>query len=244
MSLGPKKVSFQSLILSHKQLVLKERWHVSCYIPFTELHVSSKSSLFLTLFIFGLNVLPASASALKESKTISYQASVVKKVTAQPVAVPPTVTALNVVTPAKVVAKSLTTVKSYKEWKNEKVQSAIKKVTITKAQIEYKKLNKQIFQKTEAGLGKDIDMEKLENQLKSDLFSLDAAQMLSVQDYFAIYLTKLENKNEAFKEAAQKMNSDEVAELINAFAESMVGSQGTPATAPSASADLYDDIAK
>lgn len=207
--------------------------------------MSSKSSLFLTLFILGLNVLSASASTLKESKTYSYPAVGIKKASANTVVpVSPTVTAMNVVTPAKVVAKSIVTVKSYKEWKNEKVQSAIKKVTITKAQIEYKRLNRQIFQKTEAGLSKDIDMEKLETQLKSDLFSLDAAQMLSVQDYFAIYLTKLDNKNEAFKEAAQKMNSDEVAELINAFAESMVGSQGTSTTTPSASADLYDDMVK
>ncbi len=177
--------------------------------------MSSKLSLFLTLSVVGLSQLALSAPATKEIKP-ALAANSPKQVLA---AVAP---ATNLGLQAKSAATaskqqavvSVVSVKGFKEWKNEKVQSAIKKVTITKAQIEYKKLNKQIFRKTEAGLGKDIDIEKLESQLKSDLFALDAAQQLGVQDYFAIYLTKLENKNEAFKEAAQKMNSDEVAELI------------------------------
>lgn len=207
--------------------------------------MSSKLSLFLTLSVVGLGQLALSAPATKEIKP-ALAANSPKQVLA---AVAP---ATNLGLQAKSAATaskqqavvSVVSVKGFKEWKNEKVQSAIKKVTITKAQIEYKKLNKQIFRKTEAGLGKDIDIEKLESQLKSDLFALDAAQQLGVQDYFAIYLTKLENKNEAFKEAAQKMNSDEVAELINAFADSMVGSQGTPVTAPAAAADSFEDKIK
>lgn len=221
--------------------------------------MSSKVSLLLTIMFFGVNYAALSAANIKEPRAsltagpsvaakqfISAAATgsgAVSKTTTKPSA-----------TMAASAASSLTqntsantpvaSVKSFKEWKNEKVQSAIKKVTITKAQIEYKRLNKQIFRKTEAGLGKDIDIEKLEAQLKTDMFSLEAAQLLGVQDYFAIYLTKLDNKNEAFKEAALKMNSEEVAELINAFADSMVGSQGAPVTAPAATAENYEDKVK
>ena len=113
------------------------------------------------------------------------------------------------------------TVKSFREWKNEKVQLAIKKVTITKAQIEYRKLNKQFLQKSEPVAVKDPEADRLEGLLKNDMYSLEVAQELSVTDYFAIYLTKQENKPDAYKEAAAKMTPDEVSQLIKAYADSM-----------------------
>ncbi|MBL7544986.1 MAG: hypothetical protein JNL11_14310 [Bdellovibrionaceae bacterium] len=123
------------------------------------------------------------------------------------------------------------TVRSYKEWKNEKVQMAIKRVTITRAQIEYRRLNKQFLQKAEHSGAKDIELERLEATLKNDLYSLEVAQELSVTDYFAIYLTKQENKTEAYKEAAEKMTADEVSQLIKAYADSMFVPNGIPAAA-------------
>lgn len=121
-------------------------------------------------------------------------------------------------------------VRSFKEWKNEKVQAAIKKVTITKAQIEYKKLNKQFLQRTEVVNAKDAEMDRLEIQLKDDIYALDVAQALGVPEYFAIYLIKQENKTEAYKEAAVKMTDDEVNQLIKAYADSMFpsGNNGRP----------------
>lgn len=219
--------------------------------------MSSKSYLFLTVVLLGLNQFAFSAGISKEpraklSPTLKVMAqlsqpqvgTVVSGATPSQVVANANVTTLNVVTPAKALSKPQVTVKGYKEWKNEKVQSAIKKVTITRAQIDYKKLNKQIFQKTEAGLGKDIEIEKLEAQLKNDMFSLEVVQQLGVQDYFAIYLTKLENKNDAYKEAAQKMNSEEITELINAFADSFASSQGGSTMAPSASGESFEDRIK
>lgn len=223
--------------------------------------MSSKSYLFLTVILLGLNQFAFSAGISKEHRAKLSPTVKVMVQLSQPqggntvsgaapsqVVANANVTHLNIVTPAKALNKPLVTVKGYKEWKNEKVQSAIKKVTITRAQIDYKKLNKQIFQKTEAGLGKDIEIEKLEAQLKNDLFSLEIVQQLGVQDYFAIYLTKLENKNDAYKEAAQKMNSEEITELINAFADSFVSSQGGGAMdssmAPSASGESFEDRIK
>jgi hypothetical protein len=125
------------------------------------------------------------------------------------------------------VAPIANTVKSYREWKNEKVQLAIKKVTITKAQIEYRKLNKQFLQKSKPVPAKDPETDRLDALLKNDLYSLEVAQELSVTDYFAIYLTKQENKTDAYKEAAAKMTPDEVGQLIKAFADSMFSTNGT-----------------
>lgn len=136
---------------------------------------------------------------------------------------PPAIVKAVLPLPAVVAAS---TVKSYKEWKNEKVQIAIKKVTITKAQIEYRKLNKQFLQKNEPAITKDVEAERLEALLKNDLYSLEVAQELSVTDYFAIYLTKQDNKPEAYKEAAEKMTPDEVSQLIKAYADSMFSSSG------------------
>lgn len=132
---------------------------------------------------------------------------------------------------APAVVNSYTSVKSYKEWKNEKVQIAIKKVTITKAQIEYRKLNKQFLQKDEPANAKDPESDRLEAQLKNDLYSLEVAQELSVTDYFAIYLTKQDNKTDAYKEAAEKMTPDEVGQLIKAYADSMFSANGSGAPA-------------
>ncbi|MBN8535486.1 MAG: hypothetical protein J0M15_00410 [Deltaproteobacteria bacterium] len=136
-------------------------------------------------------------------------------------------------------------VQSYKEWRQEKIQRAKSKVALTRAQITQinsKKLNiqnLQNLQKAESSSGLDLEIEKLEAKLKNDLFSLEVAQQLTVQDYFAIYLTKLENKKEAYKGAAEKMNTEEVTELINAFADSFSGTQSNGITGPSAYGEDY-----
>lgn len=145
-----------------------------------------------------------------------------------PIASPPVVSPVTLVITKPLLAPSAPIVRSFKEWKNDKVQIAIKKVTITKAQIEYKKLNRQFLQKTgDTTTVKDSDFDKLEAQLKNDLYSLEVAQELGVMDYFAIYLTKQENKVDAYKEAAQKMTPDEVNQLIKAYADSMFSSSGS-----------------
>lgn len=119
-------------------------------------------------------------------------------------------------------------IKSFNEWKNEKVQVAIKRVTITRAQIEYKKLNKQFLRPPEPLGTKDLEIERLEGMLKNDLYSLEVARELNVTHYFAIYLTKQQDKAGAYKEAAKKMTEDEVNQLIKAYADSMFPS--TPGT--------------
>ncbi len=137
-------------------------------------------------------------------------------------------------------------VQSYKEWRQEKIQRAANKVALVRTQITQlnnKKLNLQNLQnlqKTESSSSIDLEIEKLEAQLKNYLFSLEVAQQLTVQDYFAIYLTKLENKKEAYKGAAEKMNTEEITELINAFADSFSSIQSNGIASPSASGEAYE----
>lgn len=128
-------------------------------------------------------------------------------------------------------------VKSFKEWKNEKVQMAIKKVTITKAQIEYRKLNRKFLQMT----GKDTETERYESMLKQDMYSLEIAQEMGIPE-FLIYLSKQEDTNEAYKEAAEKMTPEEVRQLIKAYADSMFSSNGTGLKVGPTAMDKSDSI--
>lgn len=151
---------------------------------------------------------------------------------AQPSAPPP---ASAVPPAARTVAvpttSTVTPVKSYREWKNEKVQAAIKKVTITKAQIEYRKLNKQyLYTDPQISKTRDSELERYETMLKSDMYALDAAQELGVADYFAGYLTIQDNKSDAYKLAAGKMTPEEVNQLIKAYADSMFTTHSTGST--------------
>lgn len=135
-------------------------------------------------------------------------------------------------------------VKSYREWKSERVQVAQVRVTSLKNQIENRKAvraaivqgtdpNLQKMRGTEAVSSTDYMVERLERQLKIEQFSLELAQDLSVTDYFAGYLTKVQNKKSAFQEVAGKLSAEEVAELMNAYANSVFGSQASdlPASA-------------
>lgn len=135
-------------------------------------------------------------------------------------------------------------VKSYKEWKSERIQVAQVRVTSIKNQIENRKAvrvaiaqgadpNLQKIRGTEAASSADFMVERLERQLKMEQFNLELAQDLSVTDYFAGYLTKVQNKKSAFQEVAGKLSAEEVAELMNAYANSVFGSQGSdfPASA-------------
>ena len=127
-------------------------------------------------------------------------------------------------------------VKSYREWKSEKVQEALTRVTATKTQIEMAKSKDPNLAHHKGGLEakSGVDMELLESQLEEDQSSLDMAKDLSVTDYFVGYLTKLQDKKAAFNEVAGKLTAEEVAELMSAYANSVFGSHNGE-MAPSAS---------
>lgn len=142
-------------------------------------------------------------------------------------------------------------VQSYSEWKNTRIQQAQQKVSTLKTQIDQKKITKRdiaqgkdpnlaLKQGTEASSGPDAQVEKLEKQLQQEAYSLDMAKDLTVSDYFAGYLTKMQDKKSAFNEVAGKLSPQEVAELMNAYANSVFGSHAgdLPNTATAPARDL------
>lgn len=132
-------------------------------------------------------------------------------------------------------------VKSYREWKSEKVQEALVKVTSTKTQIELAKSKdpNMAHRKSATEAVSGVSLEKLEDQLSTDQNALDLARDLSVTDYFAGYLSKLPDKKAAFSEVAGKLTPDEVAELMAAYANSVFGTHAAdmPPSAISVSAE-------
>ncbi|WII73892.1 hypothetical protein QJS83_08390 [Bdellovibrio sp. 22V] len=140
-------------------------------------------------------------------------------------------------------------VKSYREWKGEKVTFSQVRINSLKAQIDSKKQVRQMAQgmdpnlahksHLEAVASQDISVEKLERELREELYDLEVAKDLSVTDYFVGYLTKVQDKKSAFNEVAGKLTPEEVAELMTAYANSVFGAQTSdlPASAANVGKD-------
>lgn len=126
-------------------------------------------------------------------------------------------------------------VKSFREWKSERVQDALAKVTIAKTKIQVVKAKDPNLDRNKMSLEaiSGANSENLETQLQQDQSTLEMAKDLSVTDYFAGYLTKLQDKKAAFSEVAGKLTAEEVAELMAAYANSVFGTH-SPDLAPSA----------
>lgn len=131
--------------------------------------------------------------------------------------------------------------KSFREWKSEKVQDALSRVTSTRTKIQIAKCKDPNMARRKAGLeaSSGTDNENLETQLQQDQSILEMAKDLSVTDYFVGYLTKVQDKKAAFNEVAGKLTAGEVAELMAAYANSVFGTH-TSEMAPSAQ-DLTSD---
>ncbi len=127
-------------------------------------------------------------------------------------------------------ASEKASLKSYRQWKNDKIQEAMAKVTFSKSLIEVRKIAQTSKSKMEAVTMKDLNTTQIESQIKADLMALEMAKDLTVSDYFAGYLSKLPHRSDAVKEIAQKMTSEEVAELMMAYSNSLFGS--SPAGLP------------
>ena len=100
-------------------------------------------------------------------------------------------------------------IKSYKEWKGEKIHAVSAHAQTTRTQI--------LKAKTERN--SDL-VESLEKQEKQQQWNLDVANYLSVADYFVLYLSQ-QTQPERFREAAKKMTPTEVAELMEAYAAAL-----------------------
>lgn len=142
-------------------------------------------------------------------------------------------------------------VKSYREWKNEVIAEAQIKISNYKAQMENSKPRMTASggdpklknnRETEAVVSKNISLEKLERELRHEQYGLEMARDLTVTDYFAGYLTKVQNKKAAFQEVAGKLSPEEVAELMSAYANSVFGVQ--TADFPPSATNLPKDTIK
>lgn len=128
-------------------------------------------------------------------------------------------------------------VKSYREWKTERVQLAQADVMNLRAQIDLKKASRAMAQGTDPNLSNkaaieavsstDMGVEKLERRLREEQYDLEVAKDLSVTDYFVGYLTKVQDKKAAFNEVAGKLSPEEVAELMTAYANSVFGAHAS-----------------
>ncbi len=128
-------------------------------------------------------------------------------------------------------------IQSYREWKNNRIQSAQTRVVNLRKLIEARKSSKREVAQgkdpnlsygnstTEARSGVDSQIEKMNFELKQEIYNLELARDLTVSDYFAGYLTKVNDKKAAFSEVAGKLSPNEVAELMNAYANSVFGSK-------------------
>jgi hypothetical protein len=133
-------------------------------------------------------------------------------------------------------------VKGYREWKSEQVQEALQRVTATKTKLQVtrsKDPNLLMQQKGSTESGSSM-VSRLESQLETDQNFLETVKKFSVADYLAGYLMKIQNKKAAFNEVAGKLTSDEIAELLSAYATSAFG---TPADlGPSANSATEDKV--
>lgn len=144
-------------------------------------------------------------------------------------------------------------VKSYREWKAEKVTEAQGKVTVVRAQIDSRRSHRIGAQGVDPNLARsksgieatasqNISIDRLERILREEQYDLEVAKDLSVTDYFVGYLTKVQDKKSAFNEVAGKLTAEEVAELMTAYANSVFDAHS--ADLPTSAANIAKDSSK
>lgn len=125
-------------------------------------------------------------------------------------------------------------VKSFREWKLEKIQDAEKRLESAKSKYQHSRHLDPNLKKSAALEGQETESERVETILQTERSAVELARDLSVSDYFAGYLAKVADKPTAFKEVAGKLSAEEVAELMAAYASSVFGSSSASEVPPSA----------
>lgn len=98
---------------------------------------------------------------------------------------------------------------SFKEWKAEKINTAVQQTV---------NMRNLILKTKASGLSKNLP--PLEKQLTQLNWNLDVAQDLSITDYFVLYLSQQAQKDR-FKIAASKLSTAEIADLMQEYAQSL-----------------------
>jgi hypothetical protein len=79
--------------------------------------------------------------------------------------------------------------------------------------------------KTTSESGLSAQLQELHNQAEKDSYQLSMAKDLTISDYFVGYLTKQKDLPAAINEVAGRLSTDEVAELMSAYATNFFSSQ-------------------
>jgi hypothetical protein len=107
-------------------------------------------------------------------------------------------------------------VMSFKEWKSDK---------LFQAKILYSKLETEYLDRKNSN-PKDPNLKNLYTDLKIRKSNLDEIDELTVSDYFVGYLSRFKDKKAAFQSAAKNLDFNEVAELMSAYADSLLKTTG------------------
>ncbi|MBX2996277.1 MAG: hypothetical protein KF681_15735 [Bdellovibrionaceae bacterium] len=113
----------------------------------------------------------------------------------------------------KAQAKPVSTLKSFREWKSEKIQASLAQVDQTTRRVQDLRLKAQSPAQKNA-------LENVEQQLSQEEWNLEIAQDLTVTDYLVLYLAS-QNVSGKFNEAAGKLTSDETAQVLEAYVRNM-----------------------
>jgi hypothetical protein len=113
-------------------------------------------------------------------------------------------------------AVTATTVKSYREWKTQRIHSATTEISSLRAQFTSAQL-----------LGRKAQAENIQKEISQQQWNLDVAKELSVTDYFVLYLSQVP-ETDRFKQAAAKMNLNEIEEMMKAYSEAVGANQAAP----------------
>ena len=117
-------------------------------------------------------------------------------------------------------------VRSYKEWKAVKIQEVQVRLDAYRGRLALRRNDPQVMRAISM-TGRDLESQRLEFQIRSEINALEIAKDLTVSDYFAGYLAKMNNRQQAFKSVASRLTPEEVAELMSAYANSLFGSQSS-----------------
>lgn len=108
---------------------------------------------------------------------------------------------------------------SFRDWKNEKIQHATSKVD-----QETRRLEQLKAQRSKSAINA-VEIVRAEQSLAQEQWNLEAAQDLTVTDYAVLYLSGCPVGTK-FTEAASKMTSDEMGQLIEAYVRTSGGVLG------------------
>lgn len=135
-------------------------------------------------------------------------------------------------TAAGVISVATPSVLSFKEWKADKS---------IQVKARYQKLEAEYMTKKAAN-PKDTTLKSLYNDLKDTKSHVDEIGEFTVSDYFVGYLSRLKDRKKAFHLAAEKLDTQEMAELMTAYAESLLKTSGEGiSTSQSSSTSTTED---